>query len=107
MHRSRFPLPGRAPVWLAMILPWQEKIWRPLRAVVTFDRASILRAGRVVVSRQLVLPMLFPSFAPLFIRNFAIRRGQDAVTPLSVDRAFAVFRNPKPVRVYIGTAVCN
>src|SRR5260370_164491 len=107
MHRSRFPLPGRAPAWLAMTRPWRGRTSRPPQAVVTFDRALNSRAGRVVASRPPVLLVLSPSFAPLFIRNFAIRRRQNPVTPLPVNWALAVFCDPKAIRVYIGAAVGN
>ena len=36
-----------------------------------------------------------------------IRRVQDAVTALAIDRAFAVIGNPEAIRVHIGTLVGN
>jgi hypothetical protein len=51
--------------------------------------------------------MLFPFPAPLSIRNFAVSGCEDAVAALSIDWSFAVIRNPKSVRVDIGTPIGN
>src|ERR1700733_5293463 len=90
-----------------MNLPWQGGIWPPLQAAATFDHALGPTVERAVVSPPLISLMLFPFPAPLSIRNFAVSGCQDAVAALSIDWSFAVIRNPKSVRVDIGTPIGN
>src|SRR5450756_2748705 len=90
-----------------MNLPWQGRILRPLQAAATFDHALNPTVERVVVSRLLVLPTLWPSLAPSLIRNFAVRGREDAIATLSIDWSFAVIRDPQPVWVEIGAPVSN